>query len=160
MIRKGTFDDAAAIAEIFNYYVQTSTVIFSNTLLSADDMKQKLAPIVGQFPFYVWEEDGKVLGYCYAHKFHPDPVYAETWELTAYLDKNATGKGIGTKLLRFLIEQCRLAGAHTLVTFVTRGNEPCERMMASLGFVQTGIIRQSGHKCNQYLDDVIYQLLL
>ena len=71
MIRKGTFDDVAAIAEIFNYYVQTSTVIFSNTLLSADDMKQKLAPIVGQFPFYVWEEDGKVLGYCYAHKFHP-----------------------------------------------------------------------------------------
>ena len=153
MIRKGTFDDVAAIAEIFNYYVQTSTV-------SADDMKQKLAPIVGQFPFYVWEEDGKVLGYCYAHKFHPDPVYAETWELTAYLDKNATGKGIGTKLLRFLIEQCRLAGAHTLLTFVTGGNEPCERMMASLGFVQTGIIRQSGHKFNQYLDDVIYQLLL
>lgn len=101
-----------------------------------------------------------MLGYCYAHKFHPDPVYAETWELTAYLDKNATGKGIGTKLLRFLIEQCRLAGAHTLVTFVTGGNEPCERMMASLGFVQTGIIRQSGHKFNQYLDDVIYQLLL
>ncbi len=33
-------------------------------------------------------------------------------------------------------------------------------MMTSLGFVQTGIIRQSGHKFNQYLDDVIYQLLL
>lgn len=160
MIRNGVLNDAAEMANIFNYYVRTSTVIFSNTILDAEDMRRKIKPIAGNFPFLIWEEEGKVLGYCYAHHFHPDPVYSQTWEITAYLDHNATGRGMGTKLLRRLIDDCRKAGAHTLVSFVTGGNQPCERLMATLGFAKVGIIKDSGYKFDEYLDDIVFQRML
>lgn len=160
MIRPGTLDDSAAIAEIFNHYVRTSTVIFSNRVLSAEDMHMKLESVAGHFPFLVWEEDGRVTGYCYAHFWHPDPVYSRTWELTEYLAHDFRGRGVGRTLLEAVIEQCREAGAHTLISCITAGNEPCERMCRRLGFELRGVFPAVGYKFNQYLDDAIYQLML
>lgn len=161
MIRKGTIGDAAQMAEIFNHYVETSEVIFSNRILTEADMRERLEPVVGKYPFFTDENsDGLLTGYCYAHAFHPDPVYGATWELTEYLRHGHTGGGIGTALLRTTIEECRRAGAHTLIATVTAGNEPCERMLARLGFRQAGILRDAGFKFGRYLDDVFFQLML
>lgn len=160
MIRQGRIEDAARMAEIFNHYVRTSTVIFSNDVLSADDMGRRLESVVGRFPFLVWEENGRVSGYCYVHFFHPDAVYSQTWELTEYLDHSVLGRGIGTRLLSETISLCREAGAHTLLSFITASNSQCEKMVGSLGFEKCGQIREAGYKFGEYLDDVIYQLIL
>ena len=160
MIRQGRIEDAARMAEIFNHYVRTSTVIFSNNVLSADDMRRRLESVVGRFPFLVWEENGRVSGYCYAHFFHPDAVYSQTCELTEYLDHSVPGRGTVTRLLSETLSLCREAGAHTLLSFITAGNSQCEKMVGSLGFEKCGQIREAGYKFGQYLDDVIYQLIL
>lgn len=78
MIRKGTIGDAAQMAEIFNHYVETSEVIFSNRILTEADMRERLEPVAGKYPFFTDENsDGLLTGYCYAHAFHPDPVTAQ-----------------------------------------------------------------------------------
>ena len=53
MIRTGRPEDAAEMAAIFNHYVKTSTVIFSNKALTEEDMKHKIESLgVGsEFPF-------------------------------------------------------------------------------------------------------------
>ena len=73
------------MARIFNHYVATSTVIFSNDILSAERMADKIRPVCGRFPFFVSVDDatGEVMGYCYAHLWQPDPVYGRTWETTS-----------------------------------------------------------------------------
>lgn len=159
MIRKGTCDDAAAMAAIYNYYVATSTVIFSNKQLSDAEMLDKIKRLeIGQrFPFLIAEDNGIVLGYAYAHYYHPDPVYSGTWELTMYLDKNARGKGIGGKMLKLITEECFRAGAYTVLSCITEGNEPCERMHKTLGFQRVGCLMGVGYKMGQRLNDVIYQ---
>lgn len=162
MIRKGNLDDAAQMAEIYNHYVRTSTVIFSNIQLSAEDMRVKLKRLnVGsEFPFFVDEADGHINGYCYAHLWHPDPVYGGTWELTMYLAPDSCGHGLGTRLMDALIEACRAGGAHSLISCVTGGNEPCEKMHIAAGFNVAGNLRGVGYKFGQRLDDVFYQLTL
>lgn len=160
-IRNGRAGDYAGMAEIFNHYVRTSTVIFSNHELTADDFAGKLRPVVdGGFPFLVLEKEGELIGYAYAHSYHPDPVYAGTWELTAYLSHRTTGRGLGTRLIRDLIERCRCGGAHVLISCITAGNEPCERMHRRLGFTLGGVLPQVGRKFDQWLDDALYILLL
>lgn len=150
------------MARIFNHYVRTSDVIFSEHELSADDMRRKLLPVVeGGFPFWVeTDEDDRVTGYCYAHYYHPDPVYSRTWELTEYLDKDSLGHGTGTRLLTHTIDDCRRRGCHTVLAMITAGNEPCERMVRRAGLTHTGTIRDAGYKFNRYLDDAIYQRVL
>lgn len=162
MLRPGTLDDSAAMAEIFNHYIVNSSVIFSCRELTADDMRRRLTGFDagGRFPFFVEENRGRVEGYGYAHLFHADPVYDGTWELTMYLAHDALGRGIGTRMMGALIEECRRRGAHTLVSFVTGGNEACERMLLHHGFERVGCIAQAGLKFGHYLDDVIYQLML
>lgn len=151
------------MAEIFNHYVRTSTVIFSNRQLTADDMRSKLESLGAgsEFPFLVSEEeDGGISGYCYAHRWQPDPVYDRTWELTMYLDNRCTGRGTGTALINAIIDLCREGGAHALVAAVTEGNAACERMCVRAGFRLVGLMPEVGYKFGQYLNDAIYQKIL
>ncbi len=162
MIRNGSPEDAAAMAAIYNHYVETSPVIFSERTLSPEEMKAKIERLIpdGKFPFLVSEENGIVTGYCYAHLWQPDPVYARSWEVTIYLAPGAGGKGTGTALLRRLVDECRTGGCHTLVSFITLGNRPCERIHQKTGFTLAGIVRQAGYKFGEYHSDAIYQLIL
>lgn len=163
MIREGQIEDAAEMARIFNHYVRTSTVIFSNKELSEKDMKQKLGTLeVGlHFPFFVSvDEQGRVNGYCYAHRWMSDPVYDRSWELTMYLSKECLGQGIGTRLFRKLIETCRSTGAHVLVANITEGNVASEKMCLAEGFSLVGRMPEIGYKFGEYHTDVIYQKIL
>ena len=161
MIRKGTINDATEMAKIFNYYVATSTVIFSERPLSTESFLPKLDGVVGEFPFFVAETDtGIMIGYCYAHRWMPDPVYGRTWEVTIYLNHNFLGQGYGRRLLQTVIDESRKMGAHSLVSFITGGNVPCEQLHMACGFSACGLIKEAGYKFGQYLDDVVYQLIL
>lgn len=160
IIRPGSTDDAEAMAEIFNYYVATSDVIFSDILRSAADMRARIEPLIGRFPFMVAEQEGKVIGYCFAHLWQTDPVYRYTWELTEYLAHDIVGGRVGSALLKSVVEQCREMGAHTLITWVTGSNERCLRMLSRMGFERLGCLKQSGFKFGRWHDDVFLQLML
>lgn len=160
-IRPGNIADAASMADIFNYYIANSTAIFSNRIRSEQDMCRQIAPVIGQYPFYVAvNNEGSTDGYCFAHPFMPDPVYSRTLEVTIYVRNGLAGKGIGRKLLSQVISDCRALGTHVLVSFITDGNEPCERLHCSLGFTKAGVINDAGFKFGRYHSDAIYQLLL
>lgn len=150
------------MARIFNHYVRTSPVIFSNRTLSEDDMRDKLRRLGAgsEFPFLVAEADGALAGYAYAHLWQPDPVYGRTWELTIYLAPQACGRGLGTRLLTALVEACRRRGAHTLLSCISQGNEPCERMHRRAGFGLAGVLTGVGYKFGRYYNDAFYQLQL
>ncbi len=161
MIRQGTLSDAKEMAEIFNYYVATSTVIFSNRQLSAEEFADKIRDVVDWYPFFIAEtESGEMAGYCYAHRWMPDPVYGRSWEVTIYLNHNFTGMGFGRQLLEAVIAGSRAMGAHTLVSCITAGNHPCERLHQACGFKHIGTFPEVGYKFDQYLDDALYQIIL
>ena len=160
IIRPGTVDDATAMAEIFNYYVATSDVIFTERQHTEADMRARIEPVIGRFPFMVAEQGGKVIGYCFAHLWQPDPVYRYTWELTEYLSPEAVSHGVGSALLKAVVDDCRRMGAHSLISWVTGTNEPCLRMLARVGFERLGCLKQSGFKFGRWHDDVFLQLML
>ncbi len=161
VVRKGTLDDAGAIAGIFNYYVATSTVIFTNHAVPEDGMRARLMSVVGHYPFYVAEDvAGCVIGYCYAHRWMPDEVYGQTWEITIYLAHDVRGNGIGARLLDRVINDCREQEAHVLISFITQGNERCEKLHRRAGFQLSGVMKEVGYKFGKYLNDAVYTLKL
>ena len=52
---------------IYAQYINTA-ITFENVLPSEQNFMQRMAEIIGQYPFLVWEESERVVGYAYAHR--------------------------------------------------------------------------------------------
>lgn len=160
IIRKVRPSDAAPIADIYNYYVEETTVSFEYVPVSAGEMAARIAETSAEYPYFVCEEDGKVAGYCYAHRWKERPAYSRTWETTVYLSSRSRGRGIGRLLMERLVEECRAAGCHVLVACITGDNDASMRFHERLGFVRASCFHQVGHKFGCWLDVADYELLL
>lgn len=152
--------DAAALAEIYNDYVLNTTISFETEPLNEEQMLKRIAGFAAEYPYLVYEENGVVLGHCYAHRWKERAAYAHTWESTIYLSPPACGKGVGAALMQELIARCRAAGCRVLIACITQGNERSCRFHESLGFCQVSHFHAVGMKFDKLLDVVDYQLKL
>lgn len=62
MIRKVRTEDAAALAEIYNHYILTTTATFETEPLPAEEMQMRIADISAHGPYFVHESNGAVDG--------------------------------------------------------------------------------------------------
>lgn len=159
-LRKVREEDAAQIAAIYNVYVTSTTVSFETEPVSVEQMRGRIAAISADFPYFVYELQGRVAGYCYAHPWKERAAYSQTLETTVYLSGDCCGMGIGTSLMRRLIGECRSRGFHTLVACITAENERSIAFHKSLGFEQASHFVQVGRKAGRWLDVVDLTLLL
>ena len=65
-IRKASLDDSPRIADIYNWYIESTTITFEEEMVSAGDMAQRIAVTDHTRPWFVLEDDGLILGYAYA----------------------------------------------------------------------------------------------
>lgn len=61
MIRRVELQDAKAITTIYNEYVGHSVATFETEPLREEDMRNRIAGIAVRFPYFVYEEEGKVV---------------------------------------------------------------------------------------------------
>ena len=66
MIRIATEADVPAILEIYAPYVLKTTASFEYDVPCRKEFLQRFYTITAQFPWLVWEEDCRILGYAYA----------------------------------------------------------------------------------------------
>lgn len=152
--------DVTSIAVIYSPYVENTTVSFEVVAPDVTEMRKRIDEIQKHCPYYVWEENGMILGYCYAHPWKTRPAYSNTLETTIYLSPDATGRGIGKKLMEVLIKDCRERGYHSLIACITAENTRSCVFHEHLGFSKVSCFRQVGFKFGRYLDVVDYQLQL
>lgn len=84
---------------IYNEYVEHSVATFETEPLREEDMRNRIAVF---FPYFVYGEEGKIVGYCYAHLWKERAAYRHTLETTVYLAPGYEGKGIGRELMERL----------------------------------------------------------
>lgn len=157
-----TADDAAAVAQIYNYYIAETTATFDVGDVSVDAMRRRLDVLAAeQRPRIVATDgDGVVLGYAYAHRWKTKQSYDTTAEITIYVHPQQRHRGIGTALATRLIALCREAGYHALISSITDGNDESIALHERLGFTAVSRFVEVGRKFGEWLGDVDYELLL
>ena len=95
MIRRVELKDTGDITEIYNEYVVNSIVTFETEAVSEAEMYVRISEISSHYPYFVYEVDGRVVGYCYAHAWKERAAYKYTLETAVYLSPEYSGKGIG-----------------------------------------------------------------
>jgi len=161
MLRTATPADAAAIAVIYNHYVVNTVITFEEEALPVEEMARRITEtLAGGNPWFVWEEDGRIMGYSYAGKWKSRCSYRFSIEATVYLDKDATGRGLGTRLYSALIDVCRNTKIHAIIGGVALPNAGSVALHEKLGFKKVAHFREVGWKFDQWIDVGYWELIL
>jgi L-amino acid N-acyltransferase YncA len=160
MIRPSDTTDAAAIAEIYNYYVRGTVVTFEETPVSVDEMARRIDDIGVRFPWLVWEDGGAVVGYAYASAWKSRSAYRFSVESTIYLAASHQGGGIGAKLYGALLAELKPRGFHTAVGGIALPNPASVALHEKLGFKRIAQFAEVGRKFDRWVDVGYWQLIL
>ena len=123
MIRIATTDDIPQILAIYGPYIEHTTASFEYTVPSEEAFRERFLRVTKQFPWLVWEEHGRILGYAYASRPFERAAYQWCAEDSEYLLPEAHGKGIGKKLLTALEKILTYQGYRVVYSIITSENE-------------------------------------
>lgn len=161
-ISPATLEDADSIAEIYAHYVANSTATFETEPPDGGEMAARMAMVFdGGYPWLVSRDDeGKVLGYAYASRFHPRDGYRFACETSIYVRPEAMRKGLGTALLGALIEHCEAMGLRQALAIIA-GTEPASVVLhARQGYRPCGTLENAGRKHGKWIDVFFMQRAL
>ena len=134
MLRIATTDDIPAILAIYAPYIENSTATFEYDVPCLRSFTQRFLDITAQYPWLVWEEKGKILGYAYAAAPYQRAAFSWCAEPSIYLVPEAHGKGIGKKLYTALEEILKLLGYRRSYALITSENQASLRFHEALGY--------------------------
>jgi len=160
MIRPIRNTDAGQIADIYNYYVEKTIVTFEEDAVTAEEMVRRIAEIIPAYPWFVYEDEGNILGYAYARRWKGRRGYRYSVETTVYLRNGFAGKGLGTMLYTELIGKLKEMEIHAAIGGIALPNEPSRRLHEKLGFQKVAEFKQVGLKFGNWIDVGYWELIL
>jgi phosphinothricin acetyltransferase len=160
MIRDALPRDCAAIAAIYNHYVQHTVVTFEEVAVPVDEMGRRVTEIQSRFPWLVVEDAGEVQGYAYAGPWKQRAAYRFAVEISVYLHPAHVGKGLGTALYQHLLVALAALQVHAIIGGVALPNEASVRLHEKFGFIKTAHFADVGFKFGRWVDVAYWQLLL
>ena len=143
--------DTGSFLKIYSQYIQTP-VTFECVLPCESEFAGRVKHIMASYPYFACEDSGKILGYAYAHRHMEREAYQWNAELSVYLDRDFTSRGLGSKMYECLLEILNLQGIKTVYGGVTLPNEKSERLHESMGFNRLGTYHNTGYKCGKWHD--------
>lgn len=159
-IRRAELTDAAAITEIYNEAIRTTTATFDTEPKTIEERTRWLLAHDDRHPVLVAVVDGVVCGWASLTRWSDRPAYDDTAETSFYVHVLHRGRGVGRQLKAAIIAEARRLGYHTLIARVAQDSVESLHLNESLGFVRVGTLREVGRKFGRLLDVHILQLML
>lgn len=150
-IRAATRADIPAMLAIYRPFVEQTAVSFEYVLPTCGEFARRMRAH-SDFPWLVWEEDGRVLGYIYAGRAFERAAYAWCAEISCYLHETVRGRGIGKMLYQTVEDILRRQGYRKVFAVVTSANAPSVAFHRALGYRQTALFPRVGFKAGQWYD--------
>lgn len=161
MIRDISLADAKQIADIYNYYIRETIITFEEEVVSAQDIEQRIKKVTAKgYPFFVYEENGVVVGYAYLSNWRERSAYDITLETSVYLNHNSIGSGIGSVLYKELIVRAKKINIHSLIGVISLPNDESRKLHKKFNFELIGNFKESGKKFDKLIDVEFWQLIL
>ena len=151
MIRIAEEADLPAMLAIYAPYVERTTVSFEYEVPSGETFARRFHDITRQFPWLVWEENGRVLGYAYAARAFERAGYSWCAESSIYLCADARGRGIGQKLYAVLEAILDAQGYCLLYALITEENRASLRFHEKCGYSTVTVLPDCGRKFGRWL---------
>lgn len=159
-IREARAADVNGILDILNEAILLTTSNYdyrAHSLLEQQlwfEKKQKEG-----FPVIVATDGENLAGFGTYGTFRPKIAYQFSIEHSVYVSPHYQGKGIGSGLLKRLIETAKKQNYHTMIAGIDTNNRGSYLFHQKHGFVEIGRFKEIGYKFGQWLDLIFMQLL-
>lgn len=154
-IRNAHFEDAGAIAKIWNREIREGVSTFNSAEKTETDIRELTG--ARRLAFLVVEIEGQVVGFATYFQFRGGIGYAHSMEHTIHLSHTARGRGVGRKLMERLTDAARTQKAHSLIAGIGGENETGIAFHRALGFEEVGRLPEVGRKFGRWMDLVFMQ---
>lgn len=152
--------DGESILEIFNYYVENSFAAYPENRVPDSFFDALMEKAEGYPTVVAKDEGGTILGFGLLRVHNPIPSFSQTAEITYFMRPEQTGKGIGSLMLEYLIEEAKKKGISSILASISSLNERSLRFHQKHGFGECGRFRQVGKKKGKFFDVIWMQKML
>ncbi|WP_432643073.1 GNAT family N-acetyltransferase [Acidaminococcus sp.] len=159
IIREATIEDAAAIRAIYAPYVENTVITFEYQVPSVEEFQRRISRTKERYPYFVAEENGRVVGYAYAGPFVGRAAYDWTAELSIYVAVHLKKHGLGKKLYGVLLDALKKMGildVYACIGLPEKADEYLDCNSAEfhthMGFTPVGLFKQCGYKFGRWYD--------
>lgn len=154
IIRLAHPHDAVAILDVYRPFITDTAISFEYTVPSITEFTKRIENIATEYPYLVYEREGKIEGYAYAHRYLERAAYQWDVEVTVYLSDTVRGSGIGTKLYTAMERLLQLQGIINLYACITASNQASISFHAKNGYKMVGTFHKAGFKAGKWQDVV------
>lgn len=151
-IRTAKVTDAQELVAIYRPYVQQNTTSFEYEVPSVAEFERRIKQTLIAYPYLVVEEDGRILGYAYAHPYGERAAYQWAAEVSVYVSQAAQKKGVGKALYLAIEELLKKQHVVTVTACVTGKNQNSIAFHQHMGYAIVADFQKIGFKDGQWLD--------
>jgi len=134
MIKKMELADAAAVLDIYAYGLRTRNATFETQVPTWEKWNQSHLA----HSRFVFVQNKNILGWTALSKVSSRSVYQGVCEVSVYIAENLLGRGLGTKLLKAVIDSSQKNGIWTIFASLFPENIASVRMHENCGFRKIG----------------------
>jgi L-amino acid N-acyltransferase YncA len=155
-IRLATLDDAEQVQAIYAPYCLTP-ISFEAVPPTVEEMRERLAKVLEQYPWLVCEDGGEILGYAYATRHRERAAYRWSVDTSVYVRQGQQRRGVGRALYTSLLSVLPLQGYVNAYAGATLPNPASVGLHEAMGFQLVGVYQQVGFKCGAWYDVAWFQ---
>ncbi len=159
-IRPATERDLPDILRIYNYAVEHTTAVFEYRPHTIDMRREWFrAKQAASLPVLVASEADALRGFATYGPFRAWPAYKYSVEHSVYVDPAVHRQGIGSALVRAVLDEARARDLHVVMAGITSDNDVSLRLHERLGFKEVAHIPEVGFKFGRWLDLKLLQIV-
>ena len=138
------------VMHILNYYIENSFAAFPEKKLP-DTFYGNLLEMTKGYPAYAVKADGKVIGFSFLRAYNP-LAFNESTEITYFIDKDYSGRGIGKMILNKIEKDAKSRGIRNILASINSRNTHSLKFHEKNGFVECGKFPGIGEKFGKRFD--------
>ena len=158
-IRSAVIEDAEAILAIYSYYIKNTAITMEYVVPTVEQFESRIRKTLENYPYLVAVQDGKILGYAYAGRFHERAAFYRSAEVSIYLDKAVHKNGLGRKLYEELEKQLKELGMLNIYASIAYTDKEDEYLTNNstyfhehMGYKQVARFNLCAYKFNRWYD--------
>ncbi|MFS8037011.1 N-acetyltransferase family protein [Xanthobacter sp. AM11] len=160
LIRPSRDGDVDAMLAIYRRHIRRGVEegVDDDGAPEPDDLRERRKNLKSRrLPHIVATSGETVVGYAYVVLFRKRPAYRYTVKHSIYVHHEHVGEGVGSRLMRGLIDACAAVGFRQMIGYIDADNTASLALHERFGFVRVGLLPGVAFRYGRWADSVMVQ---
>lgn len=160
IVRPSRDGDVDAMMAIYRHHIRRGVEdgVDDGDMPQSDDLKDRRKNLKSRrFPHLVAVQGETVVGYAYGVLFRKRPAYRYTIKHSIYVHHEHVARGVGSLLMRELIDACAATGFRQMIGYIDGDNAASLALHERFGFVRVGLLPGVAYRYGRWADSVMVQ---